>query len=175
MATTDAVTGKLPAGTWQVDTESSELGFGARGMFGLVPVHGSFGKFDGTLKVDGAGPRGELRIEAASLDTHNVKRDQHLLSADFFDAEAHPTVTFELTALNPEPDSTWSLSGVLRIRENALAITTPVTVAPDGPNRMTLAAKLSVDRTAAGVGWSKLGMIRGQAHLSAKLALTKQD
>jgi polyisoprenoid-binding protein YceI len=175
MTTTDAAITELPTGTWQVDSDSSELGFGARGMFGLVPVHGHFGEFTGTLTVDAAGPRGELQIQAASLDTHNTKRDEHLRSADFFDVEAHPTVTFELTAVNPGPGGTLAVSGVLRIRENALAVATPVTVVADGPNRLTLTAAVDVDRAAAGVGWSKMGMIKGKAHLSAKLALTKQD
>jgi polyisoprenoid-binding protein YceI len=175
MTTTDAANTELPTGTWQVDSDSSELGFGARGMFGLVPVHGHFREFTGMLTVDPAGPRGELRIQAASLDTHNTKRDEHLRSADFFDVDAHPTVTFELTAVKPDLDGTLAVRGVLRIREHALAVTTPVTVVAEGSNRLTLTTALDVDRAAAGVGWSKLGMIKGKAHLSAKLSLTKQD
>jgi polyisoprenoid-binding protein YceI len=175
MKTTDTAITELPTGTWLIDADSSELGFSARGMFGLVPVHGHFGEFTGALTVDAAGPRGELRIQAASVDTHNKKRDEHLRSADFFDVEAHPTVTFELTAAKPSPGGALGVSGVLRIRENALAVATPVTVVVDGSDRLTLTAALDVDRTAAGVGWSKMGMIKGKAHLSAKLTLTKQD
>jgi polyisoprenoid-binding protein YceI len=173
MTTTDATLTELPTGTWQVDAAASELGFGARGMFGLVPVHGHFGEFAGTLTVDAGGPRGELKIQAASLDTHNAKRDEHLRGADFFDVEAHPTVTFELTSVSSGSDGALTFSGVLRIRENALAVTAPVTAAADGTDRLTLTTAIDVDRAAAGVGWSKLGMIKGKAHLSAKVALTK--
>jgi hypothetical protein len=63
---------------------------------------------------------------------------------------------------------------VLRIRDNALAIDAPLTLSPDGPDRLTLSTALDVDRTAAGVGWSKMGMIKGKAHLSAKLTLNRQ-
>jgi polyisoprenoid-binding protein YceI len=175
MATTDTAITELPTGTWEVVSGSSELGFGARGAFGLVPVHGHFGEFEGTLTVDDAGPSGELRIDAASLDTHNSKRDQHLRSADFFDVEAYPTVTFELTSVRPESAGVLAVSGVLRIRENTLALTAPVTVVADGSNQLTLTTALDVDRTAAGLGWSKMGMIKGKAHLSAKLTLAKQD
>jgi polyisoprenoid-binding protein YceI len=175
MTTTNDAATELPTGTWQVDANASELGFGARGMFGLVPVHGHFGDFTGTLTVDADGTRGELRIQATSLDTHNAKRDKHLRSADFFDAEAHPTVTFELTSVKPDTEGVLAVTGVLRIRENALAIETPVTVRPNGHDRLTLATAIDVDRAAAGVGWSKMGMIKGKAHLSAKLTLTKQD
>ncbi len=175
MTTAGATTTELPTGIWKVEPTAGELGFGARGMFGLVPVHGHFTDFAGTLTVDDAGARGELRVQAASLDTHNAKRDEHLRSADFFDVEAHPTLTFELNAAKPGADGTVDVSGVLRVRDSALAVTAPVTVTADGPNRLTLTTTVDVDRAAAGVGWSKMGMVQGKAHLSAKLTLTKQD
>jgi polyisoprenoid-binding protein YceI len=174
MSTTDGSLTQLPTGTWQVDVGASELSFGARGMFGLVPVHGHFAAFAGTLTVDATGTRGELQVQAATLDTHNAKRDEHLRGADFFDVEVHPTVTFELTGVKPGSDGRVIVTGVLRIRESALAIEAPVTVTPSGADRVTLTTKLDVDRAAAGVGWSKMGMIKGKAHLSAKVTLSKQ-
>lgn len=166
---------QLPTGVWSVDANSSELGFVARGMFGLVPVHGHFGEFAGTLTVDGEGARGELTVQAATLDTHNAKRDTHLRSADFFDVESYPVLTFELTGVKPGTTGGAWLSGVLRIRDNTVAIEGPVEATTTGSDRLTLATTLDVDRAAAGVGWSKMGMIKGKAHLSAQLMLTKQD
>jgi polyisoprenoid-binding protein YceI len=148
--TTESIT-QLPIGVWNVDPESSELGFGARGMFGLVPVHGHFGDFGGTLTTDNEGSRGELTVQAATLDTHNAKRDAHLRSGDFFDVESHPVFTFELTGVKP------GAAGALLI------------------DRLSLATTLDVDRAAAGLGWSKMGMIKGKAHLTARLTLRKQD
>jgi polyisoprenoid-binding protein YceI len=174
MTTTDAPLTQLPVGVWNVDPDSSELRFGARGMFGLVPVHGHFGEFSGTLTVDGEDSRGELTVQATTLDTHNSKRDQHLRSADFFDVESHPTMKIELTDLRPASAGGVVASAVLRIRDNALQIEAPLTVNPADPDRLILTTALDVDRAAAGVGWSKMGMIKGKAHLNAKLTLTKQ-
>jgi polyisoprenoid-binding protein YceI len=175
MSTTSESTTLLPAGVWQVDSASSELGFGARGMFGFVPVHGHFGDFEGTLTVDAAGARGELRIKAATLDTHNAKRDTHLRSADFFDVENHPIVTFELTGVTPAAGGAATVAGVLRIRDSALKITAPLAIDTPSPDQLALSTALEVDRAAAGVGWSKLGMIKGKASLRAKLTLTRQS
>ncbi len=174
MTTTSESVTALPIGVWSVEPDSSELGFGARGMFGLVPVHGHFGQFSGTLTVDEQGARGGLTIQAATLDTHNAKRDQHLRSADFFDVETHPTITVDVTDVRPASDGAFIAKGVLRIRDNALAIDAPLTLTTSDPSRLVLSTALDVDRAAAGVGWSKLGMITGKAHLDAKLTLTKQ-
>jgi polyisoprenoid-binding protein YceI len=174
MTTSSDVRTQLPTGRWQVDPTRSELGFGARGMFGLVPVKGTFTQFAGTLTVAGEGASGQLEIQSASLDTAHAKRDTHLRSADFFDVETHPTLSFEVTGVTPGTDGNLSVTGVLRVRDSALAITTPVSVASESAERLTLSTTLDVDRTAAGLGWSKMGMIQGKAHLTVKLDLVKQ-
>jgi polyisoprenoid-binding protein YceI len=163
----------LPEGTWHVDQSASDLGFKSRGMFGLVPVRGTFRAYDGALEVDAAGARGELRIQAATLDTGNEKRDAHLRSADFFDVDVHPTVTFTLVGLGTSPDGTLTLTGVLRIRDHELPVEAPVqrTQLPDG--RVRLHTSISVDRAAAGVGWSRMGMVQGPAHLTATVTLAQ--
>lgn len=165
----------LPAGRWRVDPQASELGFMARGMFGLAPARGTFGEFGGELAVDANGARGELRIAAATLDTGNAKRDVHLRSGDFFDAAAHPTVTFSLSDVRPATDGGLTLTGLLHIHETQLQLTAPLDATLDDSNRLRLQTTLSVDRAAAGVGWSKLGMIKGKAHLHADLVLTPES
>jgi polyisoprenoid-binding protein YceI len=161
----------LPQGTWRVDPEASELTFSSRGTFGLIPVHGTFGAYEGELEVNGREVRGELRIQAATLNTKNKMRDKHLRSADFFHVEAHPTVTFSLIELEAAADGTLELSGSLRIRDNELAIKAPVQATRLGDDRLTLETQISVDRKAAGVGWSNLGMVQGKAHLGASIVL----
>lgn len=170
--TNDESVTQLPIGVWNVDPASSELGFSARGMFGLVTVHGHFGQFNGTLTIDGEGARGQLTVQTASLDTRNKKRDVHLLSGDFFDVKTHPTLTFELTGVKPVEPGELSISGVLRIRDNSLPITAPVKAAT-ADDRVILETTVDVDRDAAGLGWSKMGMIKGKAHLTAKLTLRR--
>jgi polyisoprenoid-binding protein YceI len=142
-------------------------------MFGLAPVKGTFGTVDGELTVDTSGARGELRITAATLDTRNSKRDKHLRSADFFHAEQHPTIVFTLTDITHGPGDDLLATGVLRIRDNTLEITTPLAVTAHD-DHLHLSTEISVDRTAAGLGWSKLGMIQGQAHLHAEVVLARQ-
>lgn len=166
-------TADLPDGIWKVDPSASRLTFRSRGMFGLVPVQGTFGAYEGELTTDGGDARGELRIQAATLDTKNKKRDHHLRSADFFHAAEHPTVTFSLIELVPSADGALQLSGTLRIRDNALEIQAPVQVTRLDDDRLRLDTTVSVDRAAAGVGWSRLGMIQGQAHLAASVQLVR--
>jgi polyisoprenoid-binding protein YceI len=166
-------TADLPEGTWHVDPKASTLTFSSRGMFGLVAVHGSFGAYEGELEIDGGDMRGELRIDAATLDTKNEKRDTHLRSADFFHVTVHPTVTFSLTELAPSAQDTLQLNGTLRIRDNELAIHGPVRASLLADDRLRLDTEISVDRTEAGVGWSKMGMIQGKAHLGASIVLAR--
>jgi polyisoprenoid-binding protein YceI len=166
-------TADLPEGTWHVDPKASTLTFSSRGMFGLVAVHGSFGAYEGELEIDGGDMRGELRIDAATLDTKNEKRDTHLRSADFFDVTVHPTVTFSLAQLVPSTGPTLELNGTLRIRDNELRVQAPVQASLLAADRLRLDTKVSVDRAAAGVGWSKLGMVQGKAHLGASIVLVQ--
>jgi polyisoprenoid-binding protein YceI len=164
-------TADLPEGTWHVDPKASALTFSSRGTWGLVGVRGSFGAYDGELEIDGRDARGELRIQAATLDTNNEKRDEHLRSADFFDVTAYPIVTFSLIELVLSAEGKLELSGTLRIRDNELRVQAPVKASRPAADRLRLDTKVSVDRKAAGVGWSKMGMVRGKAHLGASIVL----
>jgi len=166
-------TGVLPQGSWRVDPAASELVFRARGMFGLAMVRGTFSDFEGELNVGEDGVHGELRIKAESLDTGNSKRDHHLRSPDFFHVKEHGTFTFELSGVQ-ESSGEATLEGVLKIRQNSLPITAPLEITASGPDRVELRTDVSVDREAAGVGWARLGMIRGPAHLQAKVVLERQ-
>jgi polyisoprenoid-binding protein YceI len=170
---TATITDDLPEGTWHVDPQASKLTFSSRGMFGLAAVRGTFGAYEGELDVDGGEMRGELRIRAATLDTKNKKRDDHLRSADFFHVDEHPTVTFSLLELEPSADGTLNLSGTLQIRDNELTLQAPVQATRIDTDRVRLDTKISVDRAAAGVGWNKLGMIQGKAHLGASIVLVR--
>lgn len=79
-----------------------------RHFYGLMTVKGEFADYDGTLNLS-AEPAVELTLEAASLNTKQAKRDEHLRSNDFFDAENHFT-----EADHREPGMTWSPPGILR-------------------------------------------------------------
>lgn len=156
-------------GSWRVDPTRSELTFGSRGMFGLVSVRGSFGDFSGEMTAADGSAHGELRIKAASLDTGNAMRDKHLRSPDFFDTETHETLTFTLLGITSEPAGL-ALRGVLRIKDSELEVTAPLQLETQN-DEITLTTELEVDRAAAGLGWSRAGMIKGPAKLAARVTL----
>jgi polyisoprenoid-binding protein YceI len=166
-------TPQLLDGTWHVDPKPSQLTFKVRSVFGLVPVRGSFNHYEGELQVDGSNVSGELRIEAATLDTKHEKRDAHLRSEDFFHVDMHPTVTFSLTDLAPSEDGTVDLVGTLQIRDRQVQVHTPVEITRLDADHIRLDTKLRVDRAAAGLDWNKLGMIQGKAHLGGSIVLVR--
>jgi polyisoprenoid-binding protein YceI len=79
------------SGSWQLDPGRSRVEFRARHFWGLMTVTGHFDEFHGRLDLS-EDPAIKLTIEAASLQTGHRKRDEHLRSRDFFDADKHPRV-----------------------------------------------------------------------------------
>jgi polyisoprenoid-binding protein YceI len=158
-------------GTWHVDPAAGRASFTVRTMWGLSKVRGSFSRYRGTLTVQSQGAAGELVIEAASLDTQNDKRDEHLRSDDFFAVERHLEIVFTSLSVAPRADG-MSVSGVLRIAEHNLRLELPVDVVREG-DRMRVRASESVSRQRAGLAWNKFGMIRGDAHLEVDLELVR--
>ncbi len=83
--------------TWNLDPSHSAITFTVRHMV-VSKVRGSFNRWQGTLQYDPSRPEDSkvsVQIETASISTNEGKRDDHLRSADFFDAEKHPQITFQ--------------------------------------------------------------------------------
>lgn len=161
----------LPAGDWSVVPARSVLGFETRILFGLIPVRGSYSGYDGNVRVDGTGgARGTLRVEAGTLTTGIKKRDTHLRSSDFFAAEEHPHVTFELTRLVPDAEGGLTATGTLHIREEVLPISTPVSLVRTDDDGLRLDADFDVDHGASGLGWKR---IPSSIRVKAALALAR--
>src|SRR5512147_2772028 len=90
----------LAADTYTFDSAHTTVGFQIRHIFTMVG--GSFGTFEGTIQVDQANPAASsvsFTIQAASINTREPKRDEHLRSADFFDVAKYPTITFKSTSV----------------------------------------------------------------------------
>ena len=151
----------LPAtGTWTIDASHSEVGFSVRHL-GISKTRGRFGGFTGTLHVDAENPANssvEVSIDAASIDTKDAGRDEHLRSADFFDAEQFPALTFRSTAVRGS-GADWVVEGELTIR----GVTRPVTLEtelvglqrdPWGNDRVGFAATAEVNREEFGLTWN---------------------
>ncbi|HEX9506649.1 MAG TPA: YceI family protein, partial [Acidimicrobiia bacterium] len=120
MTATDTVIPGYIAGNWTVDTVHSEVGFTVRHLM-VSKVRGHFTDFTGTL-VTGENVLDssvEATIQLASIDTSNADRDAHVRSADFFDVEQYPTLTYRSTGIRAEGDGfvvdgELSLHGVTR-------------------------------------------------------------
>jgi polyisoprenoid-binding protein YceI len=151
-------------GTWTLDPAVSSAEFHVKHFWGAVTVHGRFERLagEGTVAQDGT-LTGAIRLDAASLNTKQKKRDQHLRSADFFDAESHATVTITVERLTP--DATGRLASQVRLEAagHSQTISPIIEVVQVQPDAVTLRGEVIVDRTAFGMTWSPLGMAARQA------------
>ena len=103
MSTTFVETPGLVAGTWNIDPTHSEVGFVVRHLM-VSKVRGNFTSFEGSITIgeDPLQSSVEASIDAASIDTREPQRDNHLRSTDFFDVETHPKITFRSTSVRPD-------------------------------------------------------------------------
>lgn len=144
---------------WRIDTAHSELTFRIRHM--VSRVSGEFNQWSGSIVADPASLAGgtvQVDIQTASIDTNNERRDTHLRSADFFDAENHPTITFRSTGVQVSGDDI-TVRGNLTIRGVTKPVvlrgeTTGVTGAA-GQRRMGFEAETEINRTDFGVAWNR--------------------
>ncbi len=104
------------AGTWTIDPVHSEIGFSARHMM-VSKVRGKFGNFSGQIVTaeDPFKSSATAEIDLKSITTGNDQRDEHLRSADFFEVETHPTMTYRSTSARFE-DGNYILDGELTLK-----------------------------------------------------------
>jgi polyisoprenoid-binding protein YceI len=158
-APTSAVTDLT--GEYTIDPAHSRLGFSARHAM-VTTVRGSFKEFAGAAHIDATNPSASsvtLTIQTGSIDTGQADRDGHLVSGDFFDAEANPTITFTSTKVEKVDDDTWAITGDLSIK----GTTKPVTIAfeetgsaqdPFGNVRVGFEGSTSINRKDWGLTWN---------------------
>ena len=105
-----------PTGTWTVDASHSKVGFAVKHM-GIATVRGEFKEFEGAFEIgeDLAQSRAYGRVKASSVDTNEPGRDEHLRSADFFNAETNGDLVFESTAIEQLDDEALRITGNLTI------------------------------------------------------------
>lgn len=110
-------------GTWSVDPAHSRVEFQVKHL-GIATVRGAFREFEGTLEFTGEAPQVYGTVEAASVDTNEPQRDEHLRSGDFFDAEQNPRLSYRSTAIRQLDEETLEIDGELTMR----GVTRPVTL-----------------------------------------------
>jgi len=105
-----------PAGTWSVDTAHSKVGFAVKHM-GIATVRGEFNDFEGTLEIGThlSTAKAYGTVKAASVDTNQSQRDDHLRSADFFDAAQYPELRFESTSIEAVESDSFRITGNLTL------------------------------------------------------------
>ncbi len=143
--------------TYTLNDAHSSFSFSVKHMM-LNNVVGQFDKFSGTIDyspTDLANSKANITIDTASIDTHVDKRDNHLRSADFFDAAKYPTITFVSTKFTPT-----AITGNLTMKGLAQTVTVPVTIVGPVKNMMGgqsigLTGSVVINRQNWGISWNK--------------------
>ncbi len=149
--------------TWQIDPAHTRVQFSARHMM-ISTVRGEFNDFEGTVEFDEDNPSEttvDITVDMSSISTRDDKRDAHLKSPDFFDAEKYPKMTFKSTNVEATGDTTAKLTGDLTIKD----VTKPVTLdvvyngmamSPWGQSAAGFEAKGILNRTDWGLTWNQV-------------------
>lgn len=144
-------------GTWNVDPANTTIEFHTKARW-LLPVKGRFRALSGagTVGEDGS-VTGLLTIDAASIDTGNARRDEHLRSADFFEVESHPSFTFELSGATSSGLGRATLDGSLTIKATSRPLQVPVSFSRSADALNVEAEIADLDRREWGLTWAKRG------------------
>jgi polyisoprenoid-binding protein YceI len=140
-------------GTYTLDPAHTRIGFVARHAM-VTKVRGAFNDFEGTIQIDGAEPAkssAKVAIKAASIDTRNSQRDDHIRSADFLELETYPEITFVSRGI--------AQTGDLTVKD----VTRPLTIEfeyegtatdPFGNERIGFEGSVTVSRKEFGITWN---------------------
>ncbi len=142
--------------TWTLDQVHSNVGFEVRHL--LTDVGGEFHDFDGTIVYDAENPENssvEVTVQAASIDTDNEKRDDHLRSEDFFAVDQYPTLSFKSTSVEDAGGDKLNVTGDFTIRGVTKRITIPVEVLGVMGDKAGFATEFVIDRQEFGVNWNR--------------------
>ncbi|MGH9331835.1 MAG: YceI family protein [Vicinamibacterales bacterium] len=177
-----------PAGddVWNIDTAHTSAQFAARHML-VSTVRGTLGPVKGTVRWDGKNVKTaqvDATIDVAGLSTANQKRDDHLRSADFFDAANHPTITFKSKRVEPAGEGRFKLTGDLTIRGNTHEVALDVE-GPTPPVKMRnsfrtgASASGKVSRKQFGLLWNNLmetggAVVGDDVQMTIDIEMTKQ-
>lgn len=173
-------------GTWSTDAAHTEINFSVKHFF--TPVSGSFGDYEIDLDYNAEQPDKssvEARIKVASIDTGNEKRDNHLRSGDWFEADEHPYITFKSTSVRQAGKDKLIASGPLTIKGKSQQVELPITLLGQQmiPEQMqpmmggtkevaSFQASTAIDRSDFGVGvgnWAATMVVGGEVNIEILL------
>jgi polyisoprenoid-binding protein YceI len=164
-------------GNYTLDASHTRIGFVARHAM-VTKVRGAFNEFEGSAYLDGDNPANssaKVTIKAASIDTRNGQRDEHLRSNDFLAMEQYPEITFVSTSARQTGDDTFELTGDLTIKGVTNPVTIPFTYEgaatdPFGNVRVGFEGAVTINRKDYGVTWNA-ALETGGVLVSEKITL----
>lgn len=162
------------AGTWTVVPDQSAVAVASKSFWGVMPVKGRFTEFSGEGQV--TAPQtvsGHIDIKAASLRTGIGKRDAHLHSADFFEAEKFPDINVVVTSADVIDSDTVGLHAELTIKGTTKPLTLKAKVTPVGDGTMRLATEATVNRHDFAVDGNIMGMVGDNATISGDVVFRR--
>jgi polyisoprenoid-binding protein YceI len=144
------------AGSWILDPARTKIEFHTKAMW-VLKVKGTAKATEGrgTVGPDGS-LDGVLVVDAGSIDTGNKKRDGHLRTADFFQTDQHPTITYTATGARPGPTGKAEVTGTLTVHGETRPLTLLVDIDAT-PVAATVSTEVTIDRSEWGLTWAKLG------------------
>jgi polyisoprenoid-binding protein YceI len=156
-----AAPGMAASAAYQIDKNHSEASFKVRHLTGNV--RGRFNDFAGSVTGDPAKPEGgsvEFTIKSASIDTGVPDRDNHLKSADFFDATKYPDITFKSSKITAKGNNQFDVAGTLTMRGVAKEVVLPVTLLgtgkdPRGNDIASFELETKLNRKDYGISWNR--------------------
>lgn len=174
------------AGSWTIDAAHSRVGFSTRHAM-VARVRGAFNEVSGEVHLDPeAFDQSTVRvvINAASIDTRQADRDEHIRSADFLDVEQFPEITFVSNSIDEISDENFIVAGELTIRGISRPVSVPLELLgvesdPSGALRAGLEGTRRIDRRDWGVTWntpldSGGVLVSDKITLEFELSLVKQ-
>lgn len=172
---------------WKIDTAHSHVQFSVRHMM-ISTVRGEFETFDGTIDFDQENPEDsevKVRIDAASINTREEDRDNHLRSPDFLNVEDYPYLIFESKRVEQTSDDSGRIVGDLTIRgvTNEVVLEVDyhgVARSPWGSTSAGFSATTSINRKDWGLTWNQAletgGVLVGdKVTIDIELELVKQE
>jgi polyisoprenoid-binding protein YceI len=161
-------------GNWTLDGSRSEVRLRSKSMWGLAKVNGVFHQVAGSGTVsEGGDVTGTITVTAASIDTKNKKRDDHLRSADFFEASRYADITVAVDRIT-EAGQEISVHGSLTVHGKTRPLTFPAAVSTFDGDELWLDAEVTVNRGDFGMTWNQMGMASMDSTITVHAVFTRR-
>lgn len=148
---------------WKIDPPHANIYFGVHHIYSTIKGH--FNDFDGTIRFDPddlKDSRFDFKVKVDSIDTNNTERDKHLKTADFFDADQYPEMTFKSKSIAHKTGDQYEVDGILTVKDVSRTVKVPFTYSgsrqhPLNPKWIVAGfeARMTIDRLTYHVGSGK--------------------